>query len=72
MILPPVYYPATVVPGIGMYIALLIPTATLSDLARILISIELPQNLRYDLAAITIYTISMLVLTIRYAEWREH
>jgi len=71
-ILPPVYYPASIIPGIGMYIALLIPTATLSDLARISISIEPPLNLYYDLIVIIVYLTVLLTLTLRYAEWREH
>mgnify|MGYP001770672408 CR=1 FL=1 len=70
-ILPPVYYPARVIPGIGMYIALLIPTAALSDLARIALSIEEPMNMLYDLTIITVYAAIMLTLTLRYAEWRE-
>ncbi|MEM0027729.1 MAG: hypothetical protein QXT53_07380 [Ignisphaera sp.] len=70
-ILPPVYYPATAIPGIGMYIALLIPTATLSDLARIALSIEEPMNTLYDLTIVIVYTAVMLTLTLRYAEWRE-
>jgi len=70
-IIPPVYYPASAIPGIGMYLALLIPTAALSDLARIALSMSDPANLHYDLVVLSVYTAAMLILLARFAEWRE-
>jgi len=71
-VLPPVYYPVTVIPGIGMYIALLIPTVALSDLARIALSMGNPANLYYDLLVVSLYAVIMIILLVKYIEWREH
>lgn len=71
-IIPPVYYPANVIPGIGYHISLLIPTATLAELARMVLALTSATTLWYVVAVILVYMAVFLLLAVRYAEWREH
>ncbi len=69
IILPPVFYPASVLPSTLRYIVLLIPTAAGAEIARQLSGLSTWNNLWYPVAVLTIWVVIGILASSRVVRW---
>jgi len=67
--IPPVLYPATIIPEPLRYIALIPPTAAATQIARILGELETAVNPIAPLAIITAWLVTTIILANRLVKW---
>ena len=69
MILPPVFYPASVIPQTARYFVLLIPTAAGAEIARQLSGLSTWHNLWYPIAVLLVWVVAGTLASSRVVRW---
>ncbi len=69
IILPPVFYPASVLPETLRYFVLLIPTAAGAEIARQLSGLSSWHNLWYPVAVLAIWVVLGILASSRVVKW---
>lgn len=69
VILPPVYYPAWILPQPLRYVALIIPTSASAEISRQLIGLGASISIWYPLTVITVWIIIGILLASRTIKW---
>jgi ABC-2 type transport system permease protein len=70
-ILPPVYYPVSLLPQWASYLALLIPTTSLSHILSYLIHLNQNPFHTIPFTILTVYAFVFTLMALRYSKWRE-
>ena len=69
-ILPPVYYPASILPPLIKEIALIVPTASLVEIGRHLLNgVIFDNSLMYPIAVVIFWLILTTVLVAKKLRW---
>lgn len=71
IMLPPVYYPVTVLPIWASYMALLVPTASLSHLLSYQLALNQSPHVMVPIFILFLYSLIFIILAIKYTEWSE-
>lgn len=70
-VLPPVYYPVSVLPQWASYLALLIPTTSLSHTLSYLMRLNQSPPIAIPISILTVYSLIFTLMALRYSKWRE-
>ena len=71
IMLPPVYYPVSVFPEWAGYMALLVPTASLSYLLSYQFALNQGPCMIAPIFILLLYSLILMLLTIKYSRWTE-
>lgn len=69
IILPPVFYPAHILPESVRYVVLLIPTASAAELARQLSGLSTWNNLWYPITILLIWVVLGILISSKTVKW---
>lgn len=71
IMLPPVYYPVSVLPAWASYMTLLVPTASLSHLLSYQFALNQSPHLIVPTLILFLYSMIFTLLAIKYTRWSE-
>ncbi len=69
VMLPPVYYPASILPPVLREVALIVPTVSLTELGRWITGSSLTYDIIYPISAVAVWLIALTLLMSRKLRW---
>jgi ABC-2 type transport system permease protein len=71
ILLPPVYYPVSVLPEWASHLALLVPTASLSHVLSYQLALAQSPHVLIPISILILYSLAFSLLATKYSQWSE-